>query len=84
MRVSIWTYCDSGDHAFRVLSEFSLSEMKCQVYLIRRADKVPADKEHLAEMKKFKIGGRYWVPVWMRNESDDRGPYLAVALRLEK
>jgi hypothetical protein len=73
-----WTY--GGAYAFRILAEFSLTEMKVEVFDGSGQHAIAA--KNLIDLPEFQISDKTWEKVWQRMESDGRGPYVAVALRL--
>jgi hypothetical protein len=72
------TYVYGDTHSFRLLAEFSLTEMKVEVRDKTGAHAIPA--ADLTNFKEFKIDGCIWRILWQRQESDERGPYVAVGL----
>jgi hypothetical protein len=75
------TYIYGDTHSFRLLAEFSLFEMKVEV-----RDKTGMhviSETELIKLTEFKIFGATWVNFWQRQESDERGPYIAVGLKMK-
>ena len=80
-----WTYSDDGVHGFRILGEWSLHEMKCEIHICQNDSRyTPLPAEHLLDKPEkifaSMIGGQRWVALWSRRESDSRGNYIATAL----
>ncbi len=76
MMQRIFIYGD--EHAFRLISEFSLFEMKVEVFDKNGQHAISADD--LKGIGAFLIAGMQWRKLWQHSESDERGAYTAVAL----
>jgi hypothetical protein len=74
---NIYTYGEID--AFRILGEYSLTEMKVEVRDL--SGQHARSAKELEDIKHFLIGGVTWRKIWQRTESDPRGPYVAVGLR---
>lgn len=67
-------------HVFRVIEEWSLVTMKVEVFDNRNEHALS-----LSEIKgipTFEIAGHNYRVLWLRHESDERGPYTAVGLQM--
>jgi len=76
----VFVYGD--EYTFRLIAEFSLTEMKVEVYDKDARHVLSTDQ--LTALESFSIAGQGWRKIWQRHESDERGGYTAVALQQMK
>jgi hypothetical protein len=78
------TFIYGKHHSFRLISEFSVFQMKVEVFDQTGAHALSASK--LINLEYFIVGDSkiftFWRKKWQRAESDERGAYTAVALEL--
>src|SRR5271166_4079356 len=78
--ISRWVYAEKN--VMRLLQEYSATEIKVEVFDQKAIHALAAiDLEPIGT---FVIGGVLWIKLWQREESDQRGPYLAVGLQLSQ
>lgn len=72
------------NHHVRILNEFSVTELIGIIHAIRgdTQRQVALTANEVRELKELNFNGHRWEVLYSRQESDDRGSYIASALRL--